>query len=230
MIYCQKILLLLQMKMETLVNKDIVNCPSTDYYKVSGIYKLILNNKIYIGSAINLYSRINLHKFQLLKNKHHNILVQRKFNKIKTLSYEITETCNKQELIKREQHYIDVLKPELNLDKKAGSRLGSKLSKESIIKRNNTIKSKGGFHHSEEAKLKIGKAQTGVKRTKEVKLKTTGSNNPNAKFTNDDILNILNLLYSGKMIKEIALIYNCNRNTIARIKSNKTYTNINNGL
>ena len=213
------------MKMEILVNNGTISCPSTNYYKISGIYKLLLNDKIYIGSAVNLYNRINFHKFQLLKNIHHNILVQRKFNKINFLSYEIIEICNKQELIKREQYYIDILKPELNLDKKAGSRLGSKWTKESIIKRNNTIKAKGGFYHSEESKFKIGKAQLGVKRTEEVKLKTTGSNNPNAKFTNKDLSDILELLQSGKMIKEIALIYNCNRNTIARIKSNKTYIN-----
>ena len=213
------------MKMENLVNNILISCPSTAYYKVSGIYKLILDNKVYIGSAVNLYNRINFHKFQLLNKKHHNILVQRKFDKIRILSYEIVELCDKEVLIEREQYWIDTLKPELNLDRKAGSRFGSKLSKKSIEKRNNTIKNKGGFHHSKESKLKIGLAQTGVKRTEEIKLKTTGQNNPNSKFTNTDIENIIDLLNQGIMIKEIANKYNCNRNTIARIKSNKTYKN-----
>ncbi len=211
--------------MENLVNKDVINCPDMKYYKVSGIYKLLLNNKIYIGSAVNLYNRINLHKFQLLQNKHHNILVQRKFNKIKQLNYEIVELCNKEFLVEREQYYIDNLNPELNLNKFANSRLGSKLSKESIDKRNKTIKDKGGFKHSEESKLKIGLAHLGTKRTEEIKLKTTGCNNPNSLFSNKDIKNILDLLSNNIMIKDIAKLYNCNRNTIARIKSNKTYKN-----
>lgn len=211
--------------METLVNKDNINCSNTCYCKVSGIYKLVIGNKFYVGSAVNLYNRMNLHKFQLLNNKHHNILVQRKFNKIKELSYEIIEFCDKKDLIQREQYYLDTLRPELNLDKFANSRFGSKLSKESIEKRNNTIKNKGGFRHSKESKLKIGNAQLGVKRTEEVKLKTTGSNNPIALFNNNDIKNIVELLNNGMMIKDVAIKYNCNRNTIARIKTNKTYKN-----
>lgn len=211
--------------MEILVNGININCPNTKYYKVSGIYKLILDDKIYIGSAINLYNRINLHKFQLLKNKHHNVLVQRKFNKIRQLNFEILEFCNKELLIKREQYHLDILNPELNLDRIANSRLGSKLSKQSIEKRKNTIRNKGGFKHSNEAKIKIGLAQLGVKRNEEIKLKTTGSNNPNSLFTNEDIKNILELISTGIKIKDVATMYNCNRNTIARIKSNKTYKN-----
>lgn len=211
--------------MEILVNGMNINCPNTKYYKVSGIYKLMLDDKIYIGSAINLYNRINLHKFQLLKNKHHNILVQRKFNKIRQLNFEVLEFCNKELLIKREQYYLDVLNPELNLNRIANNRLGSKLSKESIEKRKNTIRNKGGFKHSHETKIKIGLAQLGVKRSEEIKLKTTGSNNPNSLFTNEDIKNILELLSMGIKIKDVATRYNCNRNTIAKIKSNKTYKN-----
>lgn len=211
--------------MEILVNEVSVNCPNTKYYKISGIYKLVIGNKFYIGSAVNLYNRINLHKFQLLKNKHHNILVQRKFNKIRKLNYEILEFCNKESLIEKEQYYLDTLKPELNLDKFANSRLGSKLSKESIEKRKNTIQNKGGFRHSNESKRKIGLAQLGTKRSEEIKIKTTGSNNPNSLFTNEDIKNILELFTVGIMIRDVASMYNCNRNTIARIKSNKTYKN-----
>lgn len=41
---------------------------------------------------------------------------------------EILEYCNKNETIKREQYYLDLLKPEYNLLKIAGSLLGHKHS------------------------------------------------------------------------------------------------------
>jgi group I intron endonuclease len=43
---------------------------------------------------------------------------------------EILEYCNPSDLINREQHYIDLLKPEYNILKIAGSRLGAKHSDE----------------------------------------------------------------------------------------------------
>lgn len=47
---------------------------------------------------------------------------------------EILEYCNKEELICREQHYINLLKPEYNLAKLAASCLGYKHTKETRAK------------------------------------------------------------------------------------------------
>lgn len=96
----------------------------------SGIYKIInlINNKIYIGSAVNLDNRKNVHFTILKKNKHHNIKLQRSFNKYEkeNFKFEILEYCEKENLIKREQYYIDNLTPYYNIAKIAGSNLGSK--------------------------------------------------------------------------------------------------------
>lgn len=43
---------------------------------------------------------------------------------------EILEYCTKENAISREQYYIDLLKPEYNLNSRAGSRLGSIHSQE----------------------------------------------------------------------------------------------------
>ena len=43
-------------------------------------------------------------------------------------SLEILEYCNSEDLLKREQYYLDTLKPEYNIVKKAGSTLGYKHS------------------------------------------------------------------------------------------------------
>lgn len=48
------------------------------YLNKSGIYRIInvINNKFYIGSAINLRKRRNTHFEQLNNNKHHSIYLQ----------------------------------------------------------------------------------------------------------------------------------------------------------
>jgi NUMOD1 domain len=65
---------------------------------------------------------------------------------------EIIENCKPSDLIKREQYYLDSLKPEYNVLKTAGSLLGFKHNNNTIeILRN----SKLGFKRSETAKLAI---------------------------------------------------------------------------
>lgn len=82
--------------------------------KKSGIYKIInsINGKIYIGSAVCIKERWRCHKKDLLKNKHHSQKLQRAYNKygIDTFKWEIIEFIeNKDDLIKREQFWLDNL-------------------------------------------------------------------------------------------------------------------------
>lgn len=103
--------------------------------KSGGIYKIIniTNNKLYIGSAIDLKSRKRQHWHLLNNNKHHSKYLQRSFNKYKkeNFIFETIENCKAEDLIKREQYYIDSLKPEYNICKIAGSKLGIKANKSS---------------------------------------------------------------------------------------------------
>lgn len=96
--------------------------------KKSGIYKIkskLEENKFYIGSAVNIVNRFNIHKYTLKNNKHKNCIIQNYFNKHgNVLEYEIIEFCKKEDLIKREQYYIDILKPKWNIAKIAGNTLG----------------------------------------------------------------------------------------------------------
>lgn len=50
------------------------------------------------------------------------------------LYLEILEYCNKDTIIIRDNYYIDILKPEYNILKKAGSRLGFRHSPEIFLK------------------------------------------------------------------------------------------------
>jgi group I intron endonuclease len=68
---------------------------------------------------------------------------------------EILEYCAKSETIKKEQFYIDLLKPEYNILTKAGSSLGYKHSEETRVKYKSRVL-------SEEALANLRKAKKGA--------------------------------------------------------------------
>lgn len=72
---------------------------------------------------------------------------------------EILEYCTKENAISREQYYIDLYKPEYNLNSTAGSRLGSIYSKESRLKMS---KSALGRKHTEQSKNLLSLANKGI--------------------------------------------------------------------
>jgi hypothetical protein len=112
----------------------------------SGIYRWVNNDfgKSYIGSSTNLANRLYLYynvKY-LMKN---NWTINKALLKYgyANFSLEILEYCEPDNCIKREQYYIDLLKPEYNILKIAGSPLG--------------------YIHSEESKNKISDGMRGNK-------------------------------------------------------------------
>ena len=83
------------------------------------IYKIIsnVNSRIYVGSAWNFEKRKYAHLRLLINGRHHNNKLQNHVNKygIEVLSFEILENVEKKEdLVNREQHYIDTLNPWFN--------------------------------------------------------------------------------------------------------------------
>ncbi len=121
-----------------------------------GIYKIQSKTKperIYVGSAINCDYRWGGHLRELRHGKHHSSKLQNHYNKYgeDDLYFVIIEPCLPHFLIKREQFYIDELKPFFNVAKIAGSSLG--------------------ICRTEEFKEKERKANTGIKRTIEHNLK-----------------------------------------------------------
>lgn len=115
----------------------------------SGIYKIIniVNNKKYIGSAVDPKARFYTHKSSLRKKRHHSIILQRAWDKYgeHCFSFEIIEECEKENLIKREQYYLDMMLPEYNVSKKANSCLGIKCSEESSRKKSLNNNRRGKF-------------------------------------------------------------------------------------
>lgn len=136
-----------------------------------GIYKIqsiIKPDKIYIGSAIDIFKRWNQHLYKLKKKIHVNKKLQYHFDKYNESDLWfsiILYGCNKNELIIIEQLFLDSYKPWFNICKIAGSTLGIKASEESKQKMRKAQKGKvpwsKGKHLSESHKQKISKSKIG---------------------------------------------------------------------
>ena len=105
----------------------------------SGIYKIVnlVNDKIYIGSAVILKNRKRDHFRTLKKNCHKNKYLQNAFNKYSenSFQFEIIEFVeDKNKLIEREQYYLNIYfdnqKNCYNISPTAGSPLGVKYNDE----------------------------------------------------------------------------------------------------
>ena len=136
----------------------------------SGIYQIknTLNNKKYIGSSKNLQKRLYEHKRTLKLGTHHSIKLQRAWNKYgdNNFIFEVLLECDCNDLIKNEQKYFDLYKPEYNILEIASSTIGHKHSMETKVKIG--LKSKGRLH-TIESKKKISDANKGKKLTNEHK-------------------------------------------------------------
>jgi group I intron endonuclease len=114
-----------------------------------GIYKIMnsTTGEFYIGSSVNTTRRMGVHKSQLRGNYHNNQHLQRSWNKYGETSFEfsVVELCSSSadELINREQHYIDTFHPTFNILSVAYSF--------------------SGYHHTEDARRRIGNAHKGNK-------------------------------------------------------------------
>ena len=132
----------------------------------TGIYEIknILNNKRYIGSAVNLTSRFYMHKYDLKKGKHKNRHLQNAWDKYGADNFKFSPIlyCDKENLLFYEQRAIDVYKATedgvYNICPIAGNSLGVKRSEET--RKKISIANKG-YRHTKEAKEKISIAGKG---------------------------------------------------------------------
>lgn len=140
----------------------------------TGVYTISSSSgRVYVGSSFNIEKRWIRHLWQLNRGDHHNIPLQRAFEKYGEdgLTFAVLEICKVNELLVCEQAAILKLKPAYNVSQEAGSPMsGVKHSNESKalmslshIERNRLYGSpiagrvKGPL--SEDVKLKIRYAQ-----------------------------------------------------------------------
>lgn len=144
----------------------------------SGIYRIIcmITGMSYIGQSKNIDKRIEVHFKKLILGKHSNKHLQSAFNLYSAENFvaEIIEVCSVDDLIDREQFWIDNYGFEnlYNMRPAAGSNLGHKWTDESKRKQSETQrKAMKGHIVSEETRKKISIARKGKSLSEEHKAK-----------------------------------------------------------
>jgi group I intron endonuclease len=147
----------------------------------SGIYmwKNSHNGNIYIGSAKNIKRRLTSYYNINYLVKESSMYINRAILKegYSAFSLTILEYCDEKKLIQREQYYIDLLNPDYNLCRTAGSTLGklhSEKTKENISETKKGTYSGEANHfygktHTDEAGQKMSEAKLGRKLSEELK-------------------------------------------------------------
>jgi group I intron endonuclease len=78
---------------------------------ICGIYQIynIINGKVYIGQAVDIFKRKNSHFLALEGNYHYNSHLQKSFNKYgkECFKFSIIDECSEDELDEREIYYIE---------------------------------------------------------------------------------------------------------------------------
>nr|AMX22307.1 GIY-YIG endonuclease [Cryphonectria parasitica] len=158
--------------------------------KKVGIYRWVnkVNGNSYVGSSVTLANR--LRKYYTPSYITHYLTTGKSRIYVAILKYghsnfqlEILEYCTKEEVIEREQYFIDLLKPEYNINPIADSWFGNTHSEESRIKMSNSAK---GRKLTEETKKLLSLAKKGI-------------NNPNfGKITSEETKALISLGRIGK--------------------------------
>lgn len=211
---------------------------------LTGIYKIknTLTGDFYIGSTTEDEKRKGKHFWELRNNVHHNIHLQRAFNKYGEINFkfELIKPLNfpsnytKSQIDKGlkivEQAFVDYLNPHYNICREVErGRLGVKSSD---ITKERISKSNRGKKRTEEQKDYQSKIKLGKKHKNETKLKVSNYVNQakgtriGDKVTKEQIVlfaNKFNNEFNIKTIKQICKENDLNYKSIIRFTQNQTF-------
>lgn len=98
--------------------------------KISGVYEIrnTVTGWRYIGSSVNIDSRIRGHKWHLKHHDHFSSKIQNDWDGLgeDNFVFTVLEKCEPKDILTREQFYIDTLKPEYNVTAMAGNPASNK--------------------------------------------------------------------------------------------------------
>lgn len=208
----------------------------------SGIYKIInlQNNKVYIGSAIDIERRFAEHFYKLRCGKHQSSHLQAAWEKYgpSCFDYLIIEEVASDQLLVREQYYLDLFKSYerefgYNTCNVAGNTLGYRHSLETIEAMSEIAKQRT---HTEETKQKISEAHSGEKNyfygkhhTEETKQKLREAAKKRCNFTrklNWEKVDKIRELYATKQYTwmQLGKLFDVSDTVIGRIVNNEGWT------
>ncbi len=184
---------------------------------VMGVYAIIhtASGRVYVGSALDVETRWFGHRFELARQQHHSIYLQRAWKKYgpKAFTWRLLERVESvADLLPTEQKWIDHLQA---CDRKHGFNMAP------------TAGNSHGFRHSQESIEKMRAAHRGHTHTEATKAQMRASNlRKGAKLTVEDVRAIRERFGQGHNDTEIAQSYGVTRETIANIRAGKTWANI----
>jgi len=200
----------------------------------SGIYmwRNLINNKRYIGSAINLSDRVKFYFTKsymkaALKNSRSHIYSALLKNGYSNFSLTILEYCDKEKCIEREDYYLSCLPHEYNILEKAGSWLGHKHSDDTKTKISDALKGEKnpmfGKTLSNETKQILSEANKGKKNPMYNKPKPEGAGKPSQAIEVTDMASPKNYTTTSyNSIREAARALNIHKSVIDNyFKNNK---------
>ena len=229
-----------------------------EYRDCFGIYKIQnkINGKQYIGQTSKSFKkRYWSHLWNLRNNSHHNIKLQKQFNKYgeENFVFQVVEAVkDKSTLNELEKKYIkdfDQIQKGYNIQtggtdidltkyiqsetrKRVGEKnqkrmKGRKLSEETKKRMRESSRHLSPQEKTIESVRNYMKNRVVSDETKK-KLSeiNTGENSPVTKFTNSDVQNIKTMINSGEQIKKIADMYGVSYGTISAIKHNRQWKHI----
>ena len=109
---------------------------------IAGIYKITCpyTNKVYVGSSCNIHIRWKQHQQDLIAKKHINRYLQYSYDTYGDFNYEILEVLTdttRQELLVREQYYIDLHR---SMHRKYGYNIVPAVAKSAVAKVKTKVK------------------------------------------------------------------------------------------
>jgi group I intron endonuclease len=93
--------------------------------KIIGVYAItnVINGRQYVGGSINVLQRWSVHVTYLKKGTHYSKMLQADWDELgrEAFQLDMLEETSAEELLAREQHYIDVLCPVYNVSRVSGN-------------------------------------------------------------------------------------------------------------
>lgn len=165
---------------------------TTDILKQSGIYCIrnIVNDKVYVGSSLQVRRRLHQHASHLKRGVHANTILQHSWVKhgMDVFTFDVLEYCAADVMLEREQHFIDTLRTVApngyNIRKEASSNTGMRHTDETKLRISRA--GKGRKLSPEHCKL-IGDVHRGLVHTDETKAKISATKQgKKIKFSNPE--------------------------------------------
>ena len=216
-------------------------------HDIMGIYKIVIGEEFYIGSSENIATRMVRH-FSDMKRKTHQLKMLRALVEYGTGSVEtkvVEVVTDRDVLVEREQHWIDLLAPTLNIAKvanntkrtsenqfaqfarkygmctsKEDAKLGRILDRLAYTRDLQKVADEFEVNYDIIAGITSGKGYTWLEEVYPIKYRKVMIM-ANSELAYEQLVGILTELVKGTFQEDIASKYNISIDTVSRIKTKK---------